>query len=190
MFTQNWATHIDKSIKVCYGSSVAATSRTCVEIGSFEGRGTLIMHELLCQHPDSKLFCIDPWEDFYTKDVPEFKNLDNLFKGQFHRFTANTQNLSKITPLKGFSDAMIPMLPNDVEFVYIDGDHSPEQVYKDAVAMFPHMKVGGFMVFDDYEWVHNGVRCRDGVDKFLVEYRDKLEIIFKGYQVIVKVLST
>jgi hypothetical protein len=39
---------------------------TCVEIGCFEGQGTNIMTKLLCSHEESKIYCIDPWEDVYV----------------------------------------------------------------------------------------------------------------------------
>jgi hypothetical protein len=41
-------------------------------------------------------------------------------------------------------------LHNTINFVYIDGDHSPEQVYKDAVNMLPKMKSNGIILFYDY----------------------------------------
>jgi predicted O-methyltransferase YrrM len=163
---------------------------TCVEIGSFEGRGSLHIVKLLCQHPESRLYCIDPWEDTYVQTgKAEFKNLDHYFQGQFGRFLKNTEGIAAIVPMRGTSDAQIPLLPDaSVDFAYIDGDHSPEQVYKDGVAMFPKLKSGAVMVFDDYNWEHNGVRCGDGIDRFLREYADQVTIQSKGWHVITRKL--
>jgi predicted O-methyltransferase YrrM len=149
----------------------------CVEIGSFEGRGSLIIEDLLCSHEDSRLYCIDPWDDVYVKSDPRFNSIDPLFSGQYSTFLNNTSTYTKIVPMRGTSDAMITRLFNDIDFVYIDGDHSPEQVYKDGVNMFTKMKSGGIMVFDDYVWEHDGIKCKDGVDRFLKEYESKCTII-------------
>jgi hypothetical protein len=79
---------------------------------------------------------------------------------------------------------------NSVDFVYIDGDHSPEQVYKDAVNMFPKMKKLGIILFDDYGFTTNGVITAKGIDKFLDEYEGKYELLFKNYQLAVRVTQT
>ena len=47
---------------------------------------------------------------------------------------------------------MIPkLLDNTIDFAYIDGDHSPEQVYKDAINILPKMKSNSIILFDDYK---------------------------------------
>ena len=186
-FTQNWSNSIEGSIRKCYPAGVPSDRMNVVEIGSFEGRGSLILERQLCLHPDSVLYCIDPWDDGYVKGKSETKDLDPLFKGQYQRFIENTKTLPKIKPLRGSSNDIVPTLSDDsIDFAYIDGDHSPEQVYKDGVMMFPKIRSGGYIVFDDYEWIHNNMRCGDGIDKFLKEYSDKIRLIFKAYQIAVK----
>ena len=84
---------------------------------------------------------------------------------------------------------MIPQLESkSLDFVYIDGDHSPEQVYKDAVNMFPKIKSGGVLLFDDYLWVVNGIVTAKGIDNFLKEYSGQYELLLKDYQLAVRVL--
>ena len=185
-YTTNWSIHIERSIKVAY-STLPKTKMTCVEIGCFEGQGTNIMTKLLCSHEESKLYCIDPWEDVYVTGKKEYTDIDHYFKDQYSRFLHNTNNNTHVIPMRGYSDNMIANLPNNIDFVYIDGDHSPLQVYKDGINMFPKMTSGGIIVFDDYTWEHNGQSCGDGIDKFLNEYKDKIEVISKDYQVIVRV---
>jgi predicted O-methyltransferase YrrM len=109
-----------------------------------------------------------------------------MFHGQYGRFVKNTQGVAKIVPLKGTSDVMIPGLPS-IDFVYIDGDHSPEQVYKDACAMMTRMKPGGIILFDDYGWGFRGLYTKDGINKFLEEYKERVEVIFIKYQAAVRV---
>ena len=189
-FTQNWSTAISNSIDRCY--PLAPTGPlTVVEVGSFEGRGSLLLHERLCKNPGSKLICIDPWQDSYVANFTPFQNLDPLFKGQWERFQANTAHLSNLTALRGTSTEKIPELADtSVDFAYIDGDHSPGQVYLDGKYMFDKLRVGGYMVFDDYEWEHAGQRCRDGVDRFVMEFKDHLKVLFKNWQLGIQKIST
>ena len=188
MFTQNWSSGIAISLNKIYGVNLPTHKVNVAEIGCFEGRGSLILSQMLCKDEGSKLYCIDPWFDLYTKGIKEFENLDPLFVGQYDKFVKNTKSIAdRIIPLRGLSDDMIPELPSDIDFVYIDGDHSPDQVYKDAVGMLGKMKKGGYMVFDDYGWIHNGIVCAEGIDRFLEEYKDQLTVIEVGYHLIVRV---
>lgn len=186
MFTQDWTIHLRDSINKSY-ATIPTKEMACLEIGSFEGRGTLIIENILCQHNDSRVYCIDPWEDLYVKDNDQFKSIDNLFVGQYDRFLKNTHNISKIVPLRGKSDDMVKKVPGEIDFAYIDGDHSPLQVYKDGVNVFNKMKSGGIIVFDDYPWQHNGVKCKDGIDRFLQEFSGKYTLIAMDYHVIIRV---
>lgn len=161
----------------------------CAEIGSFEGGGSLVIVEHLCLNPESKLFCIDPFDDEYVKGNEKMAFWDHACKGQLSRFRHNTAGCPKIVECRGTSDAMIPTLEDkSLDFAYIDGDHSPEQVYKDAMNILGKMKPGGIILFDDYLWAMNGVVTRPGIDLFLQEAADKVTLIFKDYQLAVRVL--
>jgi len=183
--TQDWSRQLLDSLAVLY--PVCPTEpMICAEIGAFEGQGSRLLVNLLCGHTDSKLYCIDPWDDEYVKTDPRLSHWDPMFHGQYGRFVKNTQGVPKIVPLKGTSDVMIPGLPS-IDFVYIDGDHSPEQVYKDACAMMTRMKPGGIILFDDYGWGFRGLYTKDGINKFLEEYKERVEVIFIKYQAAVRV---
>jgi predicted O-methyltransferase YrrM len=186
MFTQDWTSHLTESIRKSY-TDIPRGAMICLEVGSFEGRGALMIEKILCQHTDSRVYCVDPWEDLYVNGDSRFSSINELFVGQYDRFLNNTKASSKIIPLRGKSDYMINEVPVEVDFAYIDGDHSPEQVYKDGVNVLRKMKSGGVMVFDDYPWEHNGVKCKDGIDRFLHEFQDTYTLIAKDYHVIVRV---
>lgn len=159
----------------------------CVEIGSFEGRGSVLINNHLCTNKDSVLYCIDPFDDEYVKGNDKMSFWDSACVGQYGRFKHNTANLPKIIEMKGTSDNMIPELDDkSIDFCYIDGDHSPEQVYKDAVNVFGKMKNEGIILFDDYLWKMNGVITKKGIDKFLEEYKDKYQMLFKNTQVAIR----
>ena len=95
---------------------------------------------------------------------------------------------SNIILLEGTSDDMISKIEdNTINFAYIDGDHSPEQVYKDAINILPKMKSNSIILFDDYEFNVNNVKTSIGIDKFLSEIEYKYELLFKKYQLAIRI---
>lgn len=180
--------HLLNSLKFLYPEFQSNTMK-CVEIGSFEGRGSVAIHNYLCKNADSRLFCIDPFNDEYVRGNEKMNFWNYACNGQLNRFRNNILQFPKIIELRGTSDVMIPTLEDkSIDFVYIDGDHSPEQVYKDAVNIFGKMKKNAIVLFDDYLWVMNGVITKIGIDKFLDEYKGKYEILFQNVQLGIRIL--
>ena len=162
----------------------------CVEIGSFEGRGSIVINNTLCKNNDSILYCIDPFDDEYVKGNDAMAFWNDACNGQYIKFKHNTANFPKIIEMKGYSDNMILKLDdNSIDFCYIDGDHSPEQVYKDATNMFVKMKHNSIVLFDDYLWATNGIVTKKGVDRFLEEYKDKYELLISKYQLAIRIIK-
>ena len=186
-YTQDLTFHLRNSLQILYPKE-STEGMTCVEIGSFEGRGSIMIHNHLCKHGHSKLFCIDPFDDTYVKGNEKMAFWDFACMGQYSRFKHNTRYLRNIVEMRGTSDSMIPGLENhSVDFCYIDGDHSPEQVYKDIVGMFDKMKHNGIVLFDDYLWKRNDIVTRHGIDRFLEEYKGKYELLFQNWQLAIRV---
>ena len=187
MYTCDLTANLNTSLQNLYPTNPEQIMN-CVEIGSFEGRGSVLIHNILCNNKDSLLYCIDPFDNEYVKgnDLMSFWN--HACNGQYVKFKNNTSSLSKIIEMKGISDIMIPMLgDNSIDFCYIDGDHSPEQVYKDIKNIFRKMKNKGIVLFDDYLWTINGIVTKKGIDKFLEEYKGKYELLFQNYQLAIRV---
>ena len=162
----------------------------CVEIGSFEGRGSIMINNHLCKNQNSILYCIDPFDDEYVKGSSVMAFWNYACNGQYGKFKHNTENIPTIIEMRGYSDNMIPTLDdNSIDFCYIDGDHSPEQVYKDITNMFSKMKNKSIVLFDDYLWQMNGVITKKGIDKFLYEYRGKYELLFSKFQLAVRIIK-
>lgn len=187
MFTTNWAANLQKNLPLLYPSK-PLQKMVCVEIGSFKGLGSLLIQNHLCKNKESQLYCVDHWEDYYGSESEKLTKYDKDFVGQYQRFVYNTKNVPNIIPLRGFSDDMIPLINEPVDFAYIDGDHSPNQTYKDAINMLPKMKKGGIILFDDYEFVCDGLRTKEGIDRFLNEYSSNIRVILRDYQLAVRVL--
>ena len=187
-YTHDLTRHLTDNLRTMIPNPVNE-QMLCIEIGSFEGRGSIVINDYLCNHKESKLLCIDPFDNEYVKGNEKTAFWNDACKGQLERFRMNTKNYPKIIEMKGTSDDLIPTIKdNSVDFVYIDGDHTPEQVYKDAVNIFDKMKKNSYILFDDYGFNTPLFRTSDGIDKFLEEYKDKYELLLKNWQLGIKKL--
>ncbi len=143
----------------------------CLEIGSHTGDGALHIEAWLCAHPESRLWCVDPWEDVYVPGGAwPLTDFDGLCVGQHAAFLSRTRGKPKIRPLRGTSDAQVPSLRDaSLDFAYVDGNHHPAQVFRDAASVLPKLKADGVVLFDDYLWEHKGLRTAEGIDRALRE---------------------
>lgn len=166
----------------------------CLEIGAFEGlTSNYIVDHLLSEN--GKLICIDPLTDVYLNDnLSEYDKERNrkefsYFKDQYSRFQNNVKEhliSEKINLIRNRSVDAFPTLietyENQIDFIYIDGDHRSEGVYIDSINTFKLCKPKGFILFDDYKWGNTG----KGIDKFLDEYSGRYDLLTKGYQILIQ----
>jgi len=159
-----------------------------LEIGAFYGANIISVANTYGSHTDSKLYCIDPWED-YT-DYPEYKNQQQSIYNSFLKNIEKSGHKDKIIINRGYSNKILHTLQDDFfDIIYIDGNHEPEYVLEDAVLSFRKLKVGGIMIFDDYGWGGPDLTQR-GIDAFLAGYNKKiLKLGEKDTQVFIKKLT-
>ena len=75
------------------------------------------------------------------------------------------------------------------DIIYIDASHLARDVLDDAMNSWWLLKKNGIMIFDDYEWALDKPdveRPQTAIDAFLNVFKDKIEILHKQYQVIIK----
>jgi len=143
-----------------------------LEIGTFYGANLLSVANTYGAHPESKMYCVDPWEDY--ADYPEYKNEQNTIYSKFMNNVENSGVKEKLVINRGYSNAVIPTFEDDFfDIIYIDGNHEPEYVLEDAVLSFRKLKVGGMMIFDDYGWGGPDLTQR-GIDGFLSGYHKRI----------------
>jgi SAM-dependent methyltransferase len=149
-----------------------------LEIGTFYGANLLSVANTYGLHNDSKLYCVDPWEDY--DDYPEYKNEQENTYNTFLENVENSGVKEKIIIKRGFSNIEVPKFEDDFfDIIYIDGNHEPEYVLEDAVLSFRKLKKGGIMIFDDYGWGGPDLTKR-GIDGFLSGYHKR--VTFLGEQ--------
>jgi predicted O-methyltransferase YrrM len=150
-----------------------------LEIGSFEGRSALWTVENLLPCRDSRIYCVDRWqvwEKFGGGADLDYE--DN--------FDANTRGLEQVVKLKGESRDLLPLMSKGFfHGAYIDGSHEYADVLLDARLVTELVRPGAVLVFDDYE-LPSGDGVKRAVDQLLVEWRDRVDVIHVGYQVVVR----
>jgi len=161
-----------------------------LEIGVNKGSNLFSVAESYAKHPDSRIYGIDPWEDY--EEYEEYKNKqENIYKSFLNNLAIYPDN-NKISIFKNYSHKVIPQFKDQYfDIIYIDGNHNPEYILEDAVLSFRKLKVGGIMIFDDYDWTmsdesHNTMH---GVEAFLRAYQNRIykeEVICVNSQVFVR----
>lgn len=99
----------------------------------------------------SKLYMIDPYVD-----------LDRGFLVKYRH---------KIKFIKKKSEDSVDIIPNNLDFVYIDGNHEYNYVKKDIELYWPKVKEGGHIGGHDFQLNHRGVF------RAVSEFIDKNDII-------------
>ena len=144
-----------------------------LEIGTFYGANLLSVAKTYASHADSKLYCIDPWEDY--NEYPDFKNEQNNIYNTFINNINMSSYKDKINIHRGYSHNILHTFENEFfDIIYIDGNHEPEYVLEDAVLSFQKLKTGGIMIFDDYGWGGPDLTQR-GIDAFISGYYKRIK---------------
>jgi predicted O-methyltransferase YrrM len=176
-----WNTNLEKSVRRIF-NTLPTHPMNVVEVGCFEGFGTIKLIDLLCSNKSSKVVCVDPFDDMYVKGIDEFSDIDPIFCGQYDKFINNIQHIKdKVIVERGYSEKILTKLDSkNYDFIYIDGDHSENAVYKDGVNALRLIKSGGIILFDDYYWVHKSQVTKNGIEKFINEFNDQIVVLFRG----------
>ena len=149
------------------------------ELGTFEGLTAKYMCENML-NPGGRVVIIDPLNDYYVTDDPRYHP---EFKHQYQRFLRNTRGLP-VELHRGKTEDELPQQHHlRFQFTYIDSNHYAPWPYWDGVWAFATTVIGGFILWDDYEWAQE---TKDSIDKFLNEFSGSLEIVRQNYQVLIR----
>jgi hypothetical protein len=130
----------------------------CVEIGAWKGDSTLYMANMFktAARTNSvpEFYTIDTWQG---SDEPAHKLAVAKAGGDmFPEFWKRMQKqgvADYVYPIQRRSeDAAAMFLRNSLSFVFVDGGHSFEQVYRDITLYYPAVKWGGAIAGHDYDW--------------------------------------
>jgi hypothetical protein len=130
--------------------------RQMVEVGVYQGDFAAAV--LKGCDGIQRYYMVDPWRHLADWNKPA--NQDNsVFEGFFEATktkTAFAENRRVI--LRGKTTEVIDQIPDsELDFAYIDGDHTLRGITVDLVRVYPKVRVGGFIGGDDFSrtiWMH------------------------------------
>ena len=159
-----------------------------LEIGSFQGRSAVWLLENILTNESSRITCIDTFEG----SIEHKNHFQNDIKNLFDMFSHNISKFkNKVNIIKNISQIALKQINEQYDFIYIDGDHKASSVLEDAILSFSLLKKGGIIIFDDYLWFEMEKYIdnpKSAIDAFLEIYADKIIVLNKNYQVIIKKL--
>jgi predicted O-methyltransferase YrrM len=110
-----------------------------------------------------KIYLIDPYPEYY-KDFGNYPSGDIRYKKAKSRLK---KYIDKIIFIKKNSCDAINDLPDDFDFIYIDGNHSGECVSCDLINYYPKVKLGG--IIGGHDFVANFL----GVCKAVISFTER-----------------
>ena len=118
---------------------------TFVEIGTHIG--DFANHILNCSN-NSILYCIDPYISYDNyDDAINNETGDELYYKTYHRLKSQYGN--RVNFIRKFSEDAVNDIPDNIDFLYIDGNHRYSYVCKDLELYYTKVKTGGVIVGDD-----------------------------------------
>ena len=133
------------------------------EIGVFRGINSKVILDNLNV---GKLYLIDPYKytepDEYSLAHLDLKQAQREMKKRLRNYT------DKINLIEGDSLDAVKSLPNDLDYVYLDGNHSYAVVSKEMVAYWEKLKAGGILAGHDAQhWE---------ITKAIIEFTNKTKL--------------
>jgi predicted O-methyltransferase YrrM len=111
-----------------------------VELGSFAG----VSSELFALHC-KQLYCVDPWLPYW--EITDHEKIQTA-EIQFDSMRKNYTNIVKYKMTS--SDASYEFAPHSLDLVYIDSDHSSENVEKEINLWVDKIKSNGVIAGHDF----------------------------------------
>ena len=163
----------------------------CAEVGVWKGA---FSEHILWRQP-SKLHLIDPWahQDFPVDDPNELRiyccgqeEMDKIYNGVVNKFS----EVESVKIHRKFStDISFPK--EYFDWVYIDANHSYENVLEDLRHYRPFIKPGGFLCGDDYgsndSYPYSNGGPERAVQEFIKENGLETKINLQGFQFCIEV---
>ena len=118
----------------------AAGARQALEIGTYQGVSAVAIAMALT--PEGLLYCVDPW--------PETRvGQNNPCWSICQRHLQRSGVSNRIRFLRGYSRDMAPQMPDQLDFAFIDGDHSWDGIHTDWTIVSEKLRAGGVVCLHD-----------------------------------------
>jgi predicted O-methyltransferase YrrM/glycosyltransferase involved in cell wall biosynthesis len=129
------------------------------EIGSWVGRSSYVLARGIDWHPAGKVYCVDPFDGrgeafsaiLYQTHAERYPGGQ---KAEFERNMKRFGIAAHIVSISMASENALEFVPNEIDLLFIDGDHSHEAVLRDFRLWGPRVRPGGWIAFHDVGAVH------------------------------------
>jgi predicted O-methyltransferase YrrM len=118
----------------------AAGARQALEIGTYQGVSAARIAGVLAT--DGVLYCVDPWPQTEGRENNPCYSIC-----QRHLRRSSVRNHIRI--LRGYSREMASQMPDQLDFAFIDGDHSWEGIKTDWAIVSEKIIPGGVVSLHD-----------------------------------------
>lgn len=138
------------------------------EIGVLNGENALSILQTLDM---KKLYLIDPYEvhdEYLEIKAPVFSTIRKRAEKNLEPFK------DKIVWVQKKSSNALSSIPDDLDFIYIDGNHSYKNCLEDIKNYFPKVKKGGVVGGHDYYNMNKAREVKKAVDEFAAENKLKV----------------
>lgn len=123
-----------------------------IELGCYAGKSTAVMAPI-CKKNGNEYYAIDNFWGTDPKDPATKNQRKRDMRAIFENNIKKMGLLDYLEIHKIDSAAAAQMfVDGEVDFCFIDADHTPEGVMRDIVAWWPKIKVGGTLGGHDYQW--------------------------------------
>lgn len=141
---------------------------TYVEVGVYRG---VNVDSVLAGLIVGKAYLIDAWgmTDFFLCELRTRLDGDTMYEEVKAKYADRPEQIEIIRATSAIASVLVP---NNLDLVYIDADHSYEGVQQDLAIWYPKVRAGGILAGDDYHYYPGVVRA---VAEF-IEARPELEL--------------
>ena len=126
-----------------------------VELGSWQGRSSVLLAAGLAGKQNPRLICVDPFgedenrryqAEFYQPAISAMRlSLECVFQRNIRRCGLNHM----VKPIKGYSFEAVRVWQEPIDILFIDASHDYESVHRDLLLWAPFVKVGGLVALHD-----------------------------------------
>jgi predicted O-methyltransferase YrrM len=181
-YSKRW--FLDSEIKRLLSKFIDTNAiNTVLEIGCYEGLSSVFFAHYCLNNDESTLTCIDPFLNIDNNDHKQY--LLNNEETNFDYNISNCNNSHKIIVQKITSDDFFLHNTKTYNFIYIDGCHEPEYIFRDMKNSFSVLEIGGIMWMDDYDGGVGG-KIKSAMHSFLDTIQGHYEFIHRGYQLAIR----
>jgi hypothetical protein len=144
-----WLTNTE-ALGLFYYSSLLPDNAVVVEIGTWKGKSTYCIAKGL---RNGRIFSVDPFDASGEEEsavVYQDRKGEGSLLEQFQNRMQDLGVLDRIVPMKGYSSEFVGKFP-EIDFLFIDGDHSIDGCDFDFTNYAPYLKIGGYIAFHDFD---------------------------------------